>query len=98
MFLNSLAFAEVLKRMSEIEEVTINSTSNQELILGLTIWRQVMQRREKVMVDNIYRYSQVSAFRVGVFLVGPAHRSGVVEAIQECAKTDTNSIAWKLGL
>jgi hypothetical protein len=52
-YLNSVAFAKVRTRMSEIEELTINETPDQGLIRGLEMWRQFTQRRETAMVGNI---------------------------------------------
>jgi hypothetical protein len=95
-YLNSAAFAQVITRMSEIEVETINSSGNQYLGRGLATWRQVMRRREKVMVDNIYRYCQENVFDKGVFRVGAAHRSGILKAVEEFSSTDTDLIEWKL--
>jgi len=93
-YLNSLAFARVMTRMSEIEEKTINNTQDQDLIRGLAIWRDLMQRRESAMVGNIYEYGRKNVFDTGVFLVGAAHKSGIVKAIEKYAGEEADLVHW----
>jgi hypothetical protein len=97
-YLNSAAFANLMSRISAIEAETINSVGNPELVRALATWRQVMQGREKAMVDNIYRYCRENIFDTGVFLVGAAHRSGIVKAIEDLSHADADLIEWKLYL
>jgi hypothetical protein len=97
-YLNSAAFANLMSRISAIEDETINSEGNPELVRALATWRQVMQGREKAMVDNIYRYCRENIFDTGVFLVGAAHWSGIVKAIEELSNADAELIEWKLHL
>jgi hypothetical protein len=84
--------------MSEIEEETINSAGNEDLVHGLATWREVMHGREKAMVENIYRYCQENEFDKGVFLVGAAHRSGILKAIEAFSRADADLIEWNLCL
>jgi len=97
-YLNSLAFAKVRTRMSEIEEQTINETCDQGLIRGLEMWRQFTQRRETAMVGNIYEYCRENVLGTGIFLVGAAHKSGIVKAIEKCAGTEADLVEWRLCL
>ena len=97
-YLNSAAFANLMSRISAIEEETINSAGNPDFVRALATWRQVMQGREKAMVDNIYRYCRENIFDTGVFLVGAAHRSGIANAIEELSHADAELIEWKLYL
>jgi hypothetical protein len=98
MYLNSAVFAKVMSRMAVIEDETINSEGNPELVRSLATWRQVIQGREKAMVENIYRYCRENIFDTGVFLVGAAHRSGIVKAIEELSRADADLIEWNLYL
>lgn len=97
-YLNSAAFAQVMARLAAIEDETINSEGNPELVRALATWRQVIQGREKDMVENIYRYCRENIFNIGVFLVGAAHRSGIVNAIEELSHADADLIEWNLYL
>jgi len=92
--LNSAAFAAMMARSFEIEEKTIAETGDQGLIRGLETWRRANQRRELAMIGNIYQYCRENVFDTGVFLVGAAHKKGMVKAIEERASTDPELIDW----
>jgi len=98
MYLNSATFAKVMARMAEIEDETINREGNPDLVRALATWRQVIQGREKAMVENIYRYCRENIFETGVFLVGAAHRSGIVKAIEEAPHPEAELLEWILYL
>jgi hypothetical protein len=93
-YLNDVACATMMARISEIEEKTINETRDQGLILGLKKWRHSIQRREFEMISNIYEYSRENVFDTGVFLVGAAHKTGIVKEIEKYASTEADQINW----
>lgn len=95
-YLNGVAFATTMARISEIEEKIVNETGDQGWIRGLERWRHVMQKRELEMVANIYEYCRANVFDTGVFLVGAAHKPGVVKEIEEYASTEADLINWNL--
>jgi len=93
-YLNSVAFATLTARMSEIEDEIISKTGNQDLNRGLERWRQLNQSREMEMVGNIYEYCRKNVFDTGVFLVGAAHKMGIVREIEKYANTEADLINW----
>jgi hypothetical protein len=93
-YLNSVAFATVTTRISEIEEKTIIGTGDQHLIRGLERWRHFIQSREVEMVRNIYEYCRDNVFDTGVFLVGAAHKAAIVEEVKRYANTEADLIDW----
>jgi hypothetical protein len=97
-YLNSVAFETVRTRMSEIEEETINETGEPGLIRGLEKWRCLIQMRDQEMIGSIYRYCRENCFDTGVFLVGAAHKMGLVKEIEKCAGAEADLIDWKLCL
>ncbi len=93
-YLNSSACATMMARLSEIEEKTIIGTREEGLIRGLERWRHAIQRREREMIGNIYEYCRGNVFYTGVFLVGAAHKTGIVKQIEEHASTEADLINW----
>ena len=93
-YLNSVAFATMTARISEIEDEIISKTGDQGLIHGLARWRQLIHRRELEMVGNIYEYCRKNVFDTGVFLVGAAHKMGIVKEIEKYASTEADLIDW----
>lgn len=95
-YLNSLAFETTMARISEIEASAILATGDRGLISGLEWWRRAIQERESAMVDNIYQYCGRNAFKTGVFVVGAAHRTGIVKEIEKRVGKEAALIVWDL--
>jgi hypothetical protein len=93
-YLNSIAFARITARISEIEAKTIIETGDQGLIRGLEKWRHFISKRDVAMIDNIYEYCRQHVFDTGVFLVGAAHKTGIVKEIEKHAATESDLIDW----
>jgi len=93
-YLNSVAFAIKSARMSEIEEMVIRETYNQNLIRGLERWRHFVQSREHEMVGNIYEYCRKNTFDTGVFLVGAAHKTGIAKEAEKYISSEADLINW----
>jgi hypothetical protein len=95
-YLNSAAFATRTARMSEIEETIVRRMGDQDLVRGLERWRHLNQGRELEMVGNIYEYCRKTRFDTGVFLVGAAHKAGIVKEIEKYVSTEVDLISWNL--
>jgi hypothetical protein len=93
-YLNSRAFAALNARLEGIEDQVIGQSLNEPLIRALKEWRLLHELREQGMVSNIYRYSREMAFDRGVFLVGAAHKHGVLKKAALAAVADAVPIAW----
>jgi hypothetical protein len=97
-YLNGFAFESAIRRLSEIEDKAIREAGDQNLTRGLEMWRDIIQERETEMIGNIYEYCRENVFRTGVFLVGAAHKSGIVKAIEKHTGAEADLIDWKLKL
>lgn len=97
-YLNSADFEAVSTRMSEIEDKTINESGNQGLIRALDRWRHLLQGREVAVVDNIYAYCRECVFDTGLFLVGAAHKTAIVKAIEKHSSAEADLVDWKIHL
>jgi hypothetical protein len=94
-YLHSIAFETVMTKVAEIEDEIINEAGNQGLTRALERWRHLLQSRDREMVRVIYEYCRENVFGAGVFLVGAAHKMGIVKAITS-AKADL--VDWKFCL
>src|SRR6266496_546934 len=95
-YLNSVACATMMARISEIEEKTIIATSDEGLIRGLARWRHAIQSRDREMINAIYEYCRENVFDTGVFLVGAAHKTGIAREIDKHASTKAVRINWNV--
>jgi hypothetical protein len=93
-YLNSVACASVNTRMSEIEDMAIMGTGNEDLIGGLGKWRHFVQSREVEMVRNIYNYCRENVFETGALLVGAAHKAAIVSEVKKYSGTEADLINW----
>ena len=93
-YLNSAGFAAREAMMSEIEDTTIARTRNPDAIRVLERWRQHHRSREAGMVASIYEHGKANAFDTGVFLVGAAHKTGIVREIGNRTSTEPPLIDW----
>lgn len=97
-YLNDRACELAMTRMAELEDEVINATGDRSLISWLQKWRELNLAREREMVRTIYEFCGGNAFEAAVFLVGAAHRTSIVEAVEELSRVETTPIEWKLHL
>lgn len=94
-YLNSDACDSVMTRLSEIEDMTIKEAGNPSLVRWLDIWRDLNLNREREMVRVIHEYCGGNAFDTGVFIVGAAHKMGIIKEIQRYSGSVETLIDWK---
>lgn len=93
-YLNSDAFASRSSQMSAIEDAIISGTNHRDLIQALKDWRQLIRKREVEMVRSVYEYCRKHDFDRGVFLVGAAHKTGIVKLAENYASREPALITW----
>ncbi len=81
--------------MSHIEDAQISALGNPNAMRVLRRWRHQSRAREGAMVASIYEYCRANTFDTGVFLVGAAHRTGIVKEIEKYATTEADRIIWR---
>jgi hypothetical protein len=99
-YLKSAAFAKLSARLAVIEDKIVNKTADQRWIGGLEKWRSTTQSRDVAMVGNIYDYCRTNEFDTGVFIVGAAHKAGILKEIEQFAGAEADLkaglISWNL--
>ena len=95
-YLNSPEFETLSKRSRESFEKAIALSGSDGLKKILSTWNDLLRRREDSMLANIYDFSRKNLFTEGVFLVGAAHMSSIVEDIQSRMKTEANLVDWNI--
>lgn len=95
-FLNSPEFEALNKRANESFESTIAMSGNEDLKKGLSMWNDQIRRRDASMVENIYGFCRKNSFAEGVFLVGAAHLSSIVEDVASRIKREASLVDWNI--
>ena len=96
-YLNSVAFTTAMTRIAEIEDEIIDESGDRGLTRALERWRHVIHQRETAMVGSIYEYCRENVFNTGLFLVGAAHKTPIVKAIERYASAE-GDLDWKFYL
>lgn len=97
-YLNSAACETSMMKLAELEDKVIGDTGDYRLAGILQRWREFNRRREREMIDRIYQHSRSSASDTAVFLVGAAHKAGIVKEIERYSTVDAGLIDWRLSL
>ncbi|MCL2721384.1 MAG: hypothetical protein FWD47_08610 [Treponema sp.] len=67
---------------NEIDE-TLKFINDEKLFPIRKSWLKWLEKRDNVMMTNIYNYSKNNYYNTGIFLVGTAHRGSIIEKIPE---------------
>jgi len=94
-YLNSVAYSTLMARIFEIEDQTITQMGDHNFVRALEMWRHALQERERAMIRNIYDFSRDNAFDAGIFLVGAAHKMGIIREIEKHARMEAGLISWR---
>lgn len=88
-FLNSIHCERLLAQKYFIEQEIAKSTYQEELVQIHQKWIGINDLREREMVSNICKYSEIHDFDMGVFLVGAEHRKPIIDYVRN------KSTGWK---
>ncbi len=58
-------------------------------------WMEVTNRREEIMLKNIYNYRDSNVFDCAVFTIGAAHRESIIKKIKTLSRTEKINLNWK---
>jgi hypothetical protein len=90
-YLNSEQSSELRANIYRDIESSIKRIGDAGLVGIYKSWREINDRRENTMLENILQYCRENAFNRGVFLVGAAHRQPIIEKSKVAAST---KIQW----
>jgi len=94
MYLNSNDYI----KMNDIYEneiiETIKFIKDESLMPINQQWLDFMSNREDVMISKIYDYCKEHNFERGLFYIGAAHRSAIMEKTQKFNETSEIKITW----
>lgn len=78
---------------SEITEV-VKLVNNNQYTQYWNTWLNIEQIREDKMLENIYEYSSVNHYELGVFLIGAGHRKSIIKKIKNNKSSKSDLIEW----
>jgi len=96
-YLNSKYCVETWLKADVATREALESIGNAELFRGYNDWNDVHEHREREMMKNIRRYAETHPFNTGIFLLGAAHRRGIMDKAASLACAASVAIDWNFG-
>ena len=93
-YLNSPGFLAQFSRFEQLFEAAVLDQANEDMCALLASWNQQVRQRDTAMLDNIYKVCREEPFSNGVFLVGAAHMTGIVEGIRRRTGAEADLVEW----
>ena len=93
-YLNS---SEYIKHNNELEneiDKTLQMLSNENFLQIRKEWYELQEKRDNEMIKNIYNYSKMHKYNMGLFIVGAAHRKSIISKIHEYDKNEDAKLNW----
>lgn len=95
-FLNSTDCDELIDKMRMTEEKVLADINDIKLINQYKSEQIVHNKREDIIIQNIYNYSDQHPFKKAVLICGVEHRKSIMEKIEENKMKVVTQLNWKL--
>lgn len=93
-FLNSNQCKEILEQLHLLENKILRLLNHERLYLTHKKWFDIIDIREKTMMDNIYNYSIQNKYNNALFLIGAEHRKPIMDLVPKFEKTKNLELRW----
>ncbi len=80
-YLNSNHCISILRKKEKLKFYLLKKINQSELFDIYIEWSEMLKKRENTMIETIYRYHQNINFDKGIFIVGAAHISSILEIL-----------------
>jgi hypothetical protein len=82
-FLNSIQYETLLAQKYFSEQRLAEFFKEGDLVAVHQTWIRINDFREREMLNNIYKYSEINDFDKAIFLVGAEHRKPIIDMINK---------------
>jgi hypothetical protein len=93
-YLNSTHCSNIYSEINRVIAHYIKMINNDKLNAIHESWNAVIEKRESVMIDNIYKYCKEHSFNTGLFFIGAGHRESIINKIEIPVKTENVKTNW----
>lgn len=94
-YLNSSEFISNCRESERLYQETVDRFGNDLAKSKLTEWNDRLRIRDTSMLESIYSFCRQTDFTEGVFLVGAAHISSIMDGIELRMKDQPPIVIWK---
>ena len=94
--INCAEFEEVVRKHEDAMTAAARSSRSPVVMGWYARWMSQLRQRESAMVSNIYSFCESRPKCRGVFLIGVAHLSSLVQCIEASIHGYTQTIQWEV--
>jgi len=95
-FLNSDQNDEFMERIHNQREIILNIINDEKLFQIANLEKEVIDKREDEIIDNVYNYSKEHAYNQALLFIGAGHRKSMIRKIKERKTQEKTEIDWIL--
>ncbi|MCL2311331.1 MAG: hypothetical protein FWC41_02410 [Firmicutes bacterium] len=93
-YLNSIQCIGVQDEIDDAIEKGLQKLNDEKLFLTHKLWKEVIDKRENEMLQNIYTYSKKHVFENAIFMIGSGHRKSIINKISEYEQKSEIKLNW----
>lgn len=94
-FLNSKINNIAFEKIDNLKQELLDFLKDEELTQMAKIDQEVIESREDVMLNNVYKYAKENSFSNGLMFIGSGHRKSIMKKIAERNKIEDIKINWQ---
>jgi hypothetical protein len=94
-FLNSNKCIQLMQKINDLIGNVIKDINNERLFCAYKLWKETNEKRENIMINNIYKYSYQHRYNKAIFLIGSGHRKSTIKKIQVYKRKEKLKLNWR---
>jgi hypothetical protein len=93
-FLNSDQNEKLFENIDILRERILDILNDEKLFRIARLEKEVIEKREDVILDNIYKYSKENTYNNAMLFIGSGHQKSMTKKITELIKTEETKVNW----
>jgi hypothetical protein len=93
-YLNSIYCINCHDEIHDAIEKGLQNLNDDKLFETCELWKEINEKRENEMLENIYNYSKDHSYARAIFTVGSADRKSIMQKIQEYERKEELKLNW----
>ena len=93
-YLNSISCINLNNEIYDAIEKGLQKVNNEKLFQTYNLWKDINEKRENVMLQNIYNYSKDHSYEKAIFTVGSGHRKSISKKIEKYEMQEKIKLNW----
>ena len=94
-YLNSNACMNITGEISDAIDKGLQKLNDDKLFKTHKLFKEVNEKRENEILQNIYNYSKTHSYDRAIFTIGAGHRRSLLKKIQDYQSTDVFKLNWR---